>query len=225
MGRRGKKKNKKGNKSMVKNWKSFAKEHGTVTYMSCRHEPTYVFGLDGIKYHACSKSKLPWTWGGVTLNLLGNNNLLETVQYIKTSPEWQDLEKFSEHDPPLEDCVVIDWPDGSTPPVSPEFWKAFHEMCVKRETDPLIYCIGGHGRTGTALASIILTCSDKLNSPEGVIHLIKETYCKKAIETYKQIKYLYALMDKEPPTYSECDKLWDLWPNVTHHNKIGGWSQ
>jgi protein-tyrosine phosphatase len=210
VGRRGKKQNKVG-KGVIKKWSDYSKGSNTQ-YALCRHEPTHVFGLDGIKYHACSKSKLPWYWNGVTLNLLGNNNLLDTVKYINTSPEWKALEKFSEQDPPLENCVVVDWPDGSTPPVEPGFWKAFHEMCVEKETDPLIYCIGGHGRTGTALASIMLMCAENTPHPEAVISIIKHTYCDEAIETFKQIKYLYGLVGKEPPTYDECNKIWNIWP-------------
>jgi protein-tyrosine phosphatase len=49
--------------------------------------------------------------------------------------------------------------------------------------------MGGHGRTGTALASVLMA-SGKATDPDTAIELVRSKHCKRAIETYDQIDYL-----------------------------------
>jgi len=48
-----------------------------------------------------------------------------------------------------------------------------------------IGCIGGHGRTGLVLAGIAASCGEK-----DAINFVREHYCKKAVESKKQVDFL-----------------------------------
>ena len=48
-------------------------------------------------------------------------------------------------------------------------------------------CIGGHGRTGTALAALV----KEMMGEEDAITYVRENYCKKVVESEAQIKFLH----------------------------------
>jgi hypothetical protein len=52
--------------------------------------------------------------------------------------------------------VCIDWPDMSAPELDYEFWEALGQDLGHVNGRAAIFCFGGHGRTGTALCSLIL---------------------------------------------------------------------
>jgi protein-tyrosine phosphatase len=49
-----------------------------------------------------------------------------------------------------------------------------------------IGCIGGHGRTGIVLAALVATMTDE----EDAITYVRKHYCKKAVESAKQVEFL-----------------------------------
>jgi hypothetical protein len=49
-----------------------------------------------------------------------------------------------------------------------------------------IGCIGGHGRTGTALAALVQVMTGEANA----INYVRKHYCKKAVESKSQINFL-----------------------------------
>ena len=178
---------------------TFAMERYQGTLVKkCRHEPTPVFEKDGIVYHACSKTHVPWDWDGPIVNLLGDKDLVRADPRIFASDGWDDLEKYTANFSQIPDCIVIDWRDGGIPPVQKAFWSAFHQMALTDKRPPLFYCWGGHGRTGTALASMMLSL-DVLETADKVMSFIRTQYCTEAIETFSQESYLYRLNGEDPP--------------------------
>jgi protein-tyrosine phosphatase len=57
----------------------------------------------------------------------------------------------------------------------------------------LVHCMGGHGRTGLFLASIIAKLEPELDDPVAVM---RERYCIKAIETGEQEAYIFQFAGK-----------------------------
>lgn len=85
--------------------------------------------------------------------------------------------------------INLDWPDGGTPPVSPEFWFHLVEICKQNGYTKLVpYCIGSHGRTGTALACLcIMTfkCTAK-----AAVDYVRKVHCEEAVESSSQVEYI-----------------------------------
>lgn len=101
----------------------------------------------------------------------------------------------------------IDWPDYGLP----EVWDIALEQLVvavekaQKGVDVEFGCIGGHGRTGTALAAVnVILGADPV---ESISH-VRKNHCSHAIETQRQewwVKWVHAqlndLPDPPQPTY------------------------
>lgn len=89
----------------------------------------------------------------------------------------------------------------------PENFKQF-DACVDYVIDALAEgkkvhagCIAGHGRTGLFLAAVAQKTMGDLLAQEGIsaIDYVRDNYCNNAVETFKQVLYLYGVYDVEPP--------------------------
>jgi hypothetical protein len=69
-----------------------------------------------------------------------------------------------------------------------------------------IGCIGGHGRTGTFLALMLLESGRAANATEAVTKA-RGLYCDKAIETMAQADFIYAHVGEPTPTTKELDSI------------------
>jgi len=67
---------------------------------------------------------------------------------------------------------------------------------VKDNVCILGYCDGGHGRTGTLLASLIAVLEPQTEDP---IAAVRERYCRHAVETSEQGAAIFALRGKPLP--------------------------
>lgn len=106
--------------------------------------------------------------------------------------------------------IRIDWPDGGVPKVGKNFWEDIVKYVYKGEKIVGIFCIGGHGRTGTALASIAAVSGVK----GDIVEQIRKNYCMDAVESDSQIAYL-----KELGCTTECK------PSRSYGSATsGGWS-
>ena len=129
----------------------------------------------------------------ISINLTGRAEIepIEIVLNAKAKELLGDIEKFQ----PEVAEIIIDWPDMGVISAPKLWW----EMLIKRienaahkekkKLSVLVHCIGGHGRTGTALA--IMGCLLGL-IPENKcpVEFIRKNYCQNAIETYPQIDYI-----------------------------------
>ena len=91
-------------------------------------------------------------------------------------------------DPPVP-VVAVDWPDYGIPPLRKVWWETFAAALRKVDGHVVIYCLGGHGRTGTAvaiLASLLKWVPDK----ECPVTWLRERYCHQAVESIEQISYI-----------------------------------
>jgi len=89
------------------------------------------------------------------------------------------------------------WIDLKRPP------KGFREFLIQhvipeldKGTRILVYCEGGHGRTGTFLAALIALLESDVHDP---IAEVRNRYCQNAVETLEQAEAIFALREEELP--------------------------
>ncbi|MBI5075572.1 MAG: hypothetical protein HZB62_10475 [Nitrospirae bacterium] len=102
-----------------------------------------------------------------------------------------------------QQVIRIDWPDGGIPSLTEDNWRALIEdlrgLRLRMGKDALhvmVCCVGGHGRTGTALA--ILAALTGV-APDDPVTFIRSHYCSRAVETKSQCRYvkIVARLDSE----------------------------
>ena len=83
----------------------------------------------------------------------------------------------------------IQWPDFSTPPLDRAWWDSFMVAIGRVKGDVLLYCQGGHGRTGTAL-SIIAVLGDWVRKDQCPVTWVRANYCRNCVESESQADYI-----------------------------------
>ena len=78
-------------------------------------------------------------------------------------------------------------PDMGIPPVGYDFWVKLFAYLPPGRT--VVCCHGGHGRTGTALAALLIVSSLDMTAKEA-IEFVRSRHCDNAIESVKQEDYL-----------------------------------
>lgn len=84
--------------------------------------------------------------------------------------------------------LEIDWPDYGVPKlkyVGAKFWTELAAFVASGKKLG-IFCMGGHGRTGTALAAI----AHFSGSTGDLVKEVRAIYCQSAVESDSQIEYL-----------------------------------
>lgn len=94
--------------------------------------------------------------------------------------------------------VRLDWADQSAPfGVTIAFWQALlnalPEGTAEEPAKVIVSCQGGHGRTGTALAALLITASEGQYGASDAARIVRSTHCKQSIESKSQMDYLLDL--------------------------------
>lgn len=86
--------------------------------------------------------------------------------------------------------LYVDWPDGAAVEIETlKFAIGWIKARIEKRNAVIeIGCIGGHGRTGTLAAAVLVKSG--MNATDAIAYVKKE-YCTKAIETAVQRKVLY----------------------------------
>lgn len=113
------------------------------------------------------------------LNLTGSSVLSRHVVPVLELQHWEE--------PATPPEIVLDWPDMGVVSLPRRFWEQLVEHLTNTRRKMLVFCVGGHGRTGTAIASLMVSCG--WNSSDA-ISWIRENYCARAIETKEQEEYV-----------------------------------
>lgn len=89
-------------------------------------------------------------------------------------------------DPPWPHEHVA-WPDFGVPSDADELRASLQRLLARarRGESVEIGCLGGHGRTGTALACLAVLTG---TPPDDAVDWVRATYCAKAVETDEQRK-------------------------------------
>lgn len=79
----------------------------------------------------------------------------------------------------------IEWPDFGVPTDIPRLRTALLDLLDRARRDEVVEigCLGGHGRTGTALACLAVLTG---TPAEDAVAWVRTSYCEKAVETEQQ---------------------------------------
>lgn len=84
----------------------------------------------------------------------------------------------------------------------PDDWEQFLSSVIIPELQSghhlLAFCAGGHGRTGTFLASLVALLEDEEETPDPIA-AVRSRHCFHAVETTAQAEAVFALRNKELP--------------------------
>lgn len=112
------------------------------------------------------------------------------------------------------DCQVIriQWVDGGVPTLSPLFWHRLADWLETQNKTVIVACMGGHGRTGTALA--ILAGIYRLHGQADIGEWVRARHCHHAIETRSQVDYIEEVLGETTvikPSWAHEMERWQNW--------------
>lgn len=113
--------------------------------------------------------------------------------FVTGAERFQVLNKYTR----TGELVRLHWTDMGIPPVGLAFWKAILGM-LKPGQKVIFACAGSHGRTGTALAAMLMVHDSKLTARQAIA-MVRKHHCPDAIETLGQEGYLAALANARDP--------------------------
>jgi len=99
--------------------------------------------------------------------------------------------RMEEYVIPRPKVLTMAWHDFHVPPIGIKFWYALVKE-IKGQSVAIV-CSGGHGRSGTALACVLAAMG--IRNP---VQLIRNHYCKKAVETTAQENYVNNVLKFAP---------------------------
>lgn len=164
----------------------------TTSYKQCEHDGlTLIYQCkNGAKLYGAGKFGLHKNLHDVIIDLAGN---VHQESFVGGSRKFHVLKKYVRYHQP--EILNLDWEDYGLPPVGMRFWRTLLELIEGK--DVTVCCWGGHGRTGTAIASLMV--ADGVPPTDAMRHIWK-VYCEKAIETLSQENYLFELVGESRPT-------------------------
>lgn len=90
---------------------------------------------------------------------------------------------------PIIPNIWIRWPDYGVVPFDRIWWEHLLSIISKVDGAVLLYCMGGHGRSGTA-AAILCSLAGLIPEDQDPVHWVRERYCKKVVESDVQVQYI-----------------------------------
>lgn len=95
--------------------------------------------------------------------------------------------------------AFIKWPDMGTPGAAIFPYAEWIASLLKDGKNVQTGCIGGHGRTGTLLAVVLLAAGVEEYAYDA-IRFVRKKYCEFAIESISQEQFIYAYSGEQYPT-------------------------
>lgn len=171
--------------------------------------PKMAFKIHGIEFWGGSKFKIEddivLSDRDLVINCTGTS-FSPKKPFVSKAPEW-----FSVSDKYLKESVVnqvlLEWKDMSPPPniIELDFWEDIVRQCLKNNIKRVFCCCtAGQGRTGTALAALMLA-TGAVDEPSQAIDHLREHYNSKAVETGGQELYTYNLLYNVADFLKEID--------------------
>lgn len=181
-----------GNKSTSKGAKvTYTYAEKECTHSGCVKIP-FDFGKSGSELYACSSYVSDYYYKDKDLVVSFNNE--SEITPVQLNPLAQRLlpkSKFPKMYQESVPMITLKWADYDIPPVSFEFFKDLVRAMKTKKMKVLIYCLAGHGRTGTGMAAILHAAGfSKANPKANIVQWIRKKYCNRAIETNSQIDWL-----------------------------------
>lgn len=159
----------------------------------CTHKPQEVMKGEGWSISAGRRYDCEDLLNqfNLVLNLTGNSISKQHSIPVPGLKKWESRNKFTE--------ICLDWPDRGIVSLPREFWRDLFNHIKNKKLKVVMFCVGGHGRTGTAIGSLLVVGFGW--EPKAACEWIWANYCKEAIETNGQINYIYNLAGQKyvPP--------------------------
>ena len=148
-------------------------------FKPCHEGNVKVFTLGKLTMHGGGSSKgCKFYSNWLIIDLADNFEPIATVTGVKMPSFLAAI---------TEKRIKIDWRDMGTPYMTQAMWLALvADLKALGKQDVLVCCMGGHGRTGTALAIL----SALMLGEKEPIKFVRRVYCEEAVETEKQVKYV-----------------------------------
>ncbi|MCI0526895.1 MAG: hypothetical protein L0Y56_05505 [Nitrospira sp.] len=86
--------------------------------------------------------------------------------------------------------ISVDWKDFQDISLDKSFWIDLIKEIRHLKRDVSICCIGGHGRTGTALSILVGLMLPRGFSDGDPVQFVREAYCANSVESNVQIDYI-----------------------------------
>lgn len=152
----------------------------------CRHFPKKIVEIDKVNYWTADEDHVMLFEGDLVINLTKIPNVHKLPEEFVEFGDTFDIH-FKE--------LMVPWPDFGIPRVSSRFWRLVHSVANKKKyKDVCIQCGHAHGRTGTALSSILIAnCG---YGAKEAVEFVREAHCKDSVESEEQCGYLVSL-DRE----------------------------
>lgn len=116
------------------------------------------------------------------------SRFVKSVTGLDDDEPWLALNDIVRQPVPIVSCS---WPDGVAPwPLTVAFWRRLAALLPK-DGRTVFCCAGGHGRTGTSLAAVLIALGNY--TADDAIATIRRVHCCHAIETAAQERYLESL--------------------------------
>ena len=178
------------------------------------------------------KGQVTKSWLDRVIERLKAQQALTDLEWDRVAAEeyaaWQQAQaatpaKTAEYttEPPV--YIPLDWPDFQAPSkVGASFWQALWaelpEGTPEQPAKIVVCCMGGHGRTGTCLAALMIVGAG-MSAPNAV-NLVRLNHCVSAVESDTQVNYLRALAkrlgtESQPLDVAVADQLDGLTTKAT----------
>lgn len=163
---------------------------GYVRGVDCHSGPIDVMKIGQVTIWAGSRKEMLFEKWGLHIQLSddyfsrsntdlvsANKDALAILPEILTRPEKRPV-------------LTLRWDDYGDIDISEDWWQNLVEYfrSVKEPMDVGMYCLGGHGRTGTALSILgALSGASEGHDPVG---WVRRNYCQECVESNAQLNYI-----------------------------------
>ena len=167
-----------------------AASYSGYSYTACTHDgEKAVLRVGNVTFGGAAGSKVTAGTAVLLVDMAGNaSKHVETQQARKcTFPgKFEVLREFVVVPPTPPPRIEVDWPDRGVPPLTRGFFEKLPEIVGSGHV--IINCVGGHGRTGTALAALLIVHADV--TAEAAITAVRKEHCSKSVESKEQVQWL-----------------------------------
>jgi hypothetical protein len=162
-----------------------------VPYVHCEHRAQCVLKGDGWGIHCGTGNRIKSKTGEFSLLLNCSNSGSYAPRHVIPIKLGDGKKDYAKH----PDEIRLDWSDYDVPSLDTQFWYDLYDYIVEKKAKTLVFCVGGHGRTGTAMACLLVASG---YTADESIAIVRENYCKKAIESKLQEQYVHEIDEARP---------------------------
>lgn len=170
-----------------------------IPYVECHTGNVHVFTIGNISVYGGGSSRGLQIWEDTFIIDMGDVVNSDYVQFAGCSyPELYTLK-----------LIKVKCRDYGVPDIGHTFWVRLVDILKRESVDKPIKvvccCMGGHGRTGIAL-SILSGLFDMVPVDDCPVTWVRQRYCKSAVESHKQLKYIEEVTGRKVTAKEPEDK-------------------